>query len=535
MSATTGCSETLIKLGKAATISRPCDRRALVRSAPEECTPRWIHAAELLLMITGGRGLPVLGDYDFGALADFDCSLRQRRSDAPSLIIARHTSGRPAVLGSRDGAIYLGRFAERLAANLHIFLERLAAEHLPTPAIYGFCIHQRSRGDARKLANRLRAAENILASSPSDECWSDERWFIVQNRVAARAMEDVPALLTAAQAADVEIGLHDGRAEAMLVEDFQPVPHHAQYHTMAGVGELSIRITQDRRIEQALHYGDVGTEWAEWEAGELLVQRKRPFTELFSPTPELQEYLGARRIHRLDRFRRTEEDLRRTFAPDLWPVLVSLERDYGGLIAEDDFNTWNLHSTVPLVAPGYVAEVVPRGERITAINGHPMRQVGQIWSLLWLCVDRDGRFYITRSSGYELEAGGDDLDSTLLRLALDWKYERWRTDACLGAFLDPQDAARLIGELRGAIERRLDTFGHTYYEGPGFVLRHPKPVLGQKSYFHLVAGSAKRFCDVLRPLASAGQPVKVEQDNLSFPTEEEIALCVRARVLLSGG
>jgi hypothetical protein len=412
-------------------------------------------------------------------------------------------------------------------------LERLAAERLPAPAVYGFYIHQRSREDARKLANKLHVVENFAASSPFDECWSDERWFIVRNRVAARSLEDVPALLAAAQVVGVEIGLHDGRAAAMLVEEFQPVPRDAQYHTKAGVGELSIRITLDRRIEQALHYADVGTEWAEWEDGELLIQRKRPLTELFSPVSELQEYLTARRVHQLDRFRRTEEELRRIFAGDLWPVLASIERDYGGLIAEDDFNAWNLHSTVPLIAPGYLAEAVSKSDRITSINGHPMRQVGKVWSLLWLCVDRDGRFYLTRSSGYELEAGGDDLESTLLRLALDWKYERWRTDACLGGFLDPQDAARLIGELRGAIERKLDTFGHAYYEGPGFVLRHPKAVLGQKSFFHLVAGSAKRFSDALRPLTANGQPIKVEQDNLSFPTDDEIALCARSGVLLA--
>lgn len=526
-------SDALSQLGAAAVISRPHDRRALAKLAPPGCAPRWVEAAELLLQLTSGRGLPVLGDYDFGVLADFDCSPRQRRSDLPGLVIARHASGRPVVLASRDGAVYVGRFEQRLGASLRIFLERLAAERFPAPAVYGFRIHNRSRDDARKLANKIRVVENFAASSEHDHCWSDERWFVVQDRIAARSFDDLPTLLAAAEATGVEIGLHDGRADALLVEVYQPVPEEPQYHMKTGIGELSICATADRRIEQALHYGDIGTEWAEWSEGELLVQRKRPIVELFKPNPDLQEYLDARRIQRVDCFRRTEEHLRRLYGADLWPVLASLERDYGGLIAEDDLTYWALFHIKPLVAPGFMAETAPERERVGSIQGEQVHRVGTVRLDHQLCVDARGRFYITDDMRYDIEAGGDDLESTLLRLALDWKYERWRTDACLGGFLDPQDAARWIGELRGAIERKLDTFGHAYYEGQGFVLRHPKAVLGQKSFFHLVASSAKRFSDVLRPLTASGQPIKVEQDNLSFPTDEEIALCARSGVLLA--
>jgi hypothetical protein len=235
----------------------------------------------------------------------------------------------------------------------------------------------------------------------------------------------------------------------------------------------------------------------------------------------------------MDRFRRSEEDLRRIFGADLWPVLSSLERDHGGLIAEDDFSPWNLFSTAPLVAPGYLAETTPKEQRITDIQGKPVRQVGQIDSLLWLCVDEEGRFYVTRSLGYDLQAGGDDLESTFLRLAIDWKLRRWRTEACMGGFLQRADAERLLDSLRGTAERQLDTFGHTYHAGPGFVLRHRKPVLGQEPHFHCIAASLKRFCELLRPLATADRPVRVLQDTESFPTDEELAACARAGVVIS--
>lgn len=409
--------------------------------------------------------------------------------------------------------MYLGRYEKLLCKDLRAFLERLAAELFPVPAIHGFSIHWRTGDEAKKLATKLRAAENGAASAPHDECWSDDRWFIVRDRAAARRFEDLPALLDAARAAGVEIGLHDGRAEAMLVEDLQRVPSGAQLHQAVGIAEISIHIAEGRRIEQALHYGEVATERAEWEDGELLVQQTRPATELFAPIPELQEYLFARRIHRLARFRRSEEDLRRIFGAALWPVLSSMERDYGGLIAEDDFAPWSLLGVAPLVAPGYLAETVPGDQRIKDIQGKPVRQIGKVDKMRWLCVDEDGRFYVARSPGDDLEPGGDDLESTLLRLALDWKVQRWRTETSMGGFLQRADAERLLKELHGAAEPKLDTFGHTYHAGPGFVLRHRKAVLGLDPYHQLIATSIKRFCELLRPLSAEGQPVRVLQDT----------------------
>src|SRR5262249_15758075 len=129
-------SGALAKLGTTAPVTRRYDRRTLGKLAPPGCTPRWIEAADLLLDVVGGRGLPLLGEYDFGALADFDCAVRKRRLDAPSLVIGRHVSGRRIVLASGDGAIYTHDFHERLAGSLSVFLERIAAECYPTPAVY---------------------------------------------------------------------------------------------------------------------------------------------------------------------------------------------------------------------------------------------------------------------------------------------------------------------------------------------------------------------------------------------------------------
>lgn len=523
-------SEALRQLGQDSTVSRPSDLRALACLMPSNRPTYWVDAAELLVRLSGGRGLPRVDAYDFGVLADFAVSPPRQRSAAPCLVVARHRSGREVIMRSDNGAIYEGE--ERRGASLRIFLERLAAEIYPRRAEVGFAIHPRLH-DARRIANKLRITQNDAASSPYDECWADERWFVTQTRVAARRFEDVDLILDAALACDAEIGLHDGRAEALLVEADQPVVERARYHRRAGIAELSIRTTSDQRIEQSLHYGEVGTEWSEWGDGELLVQRKRPMTELFSPVPELQEYLHARRLQRLPQLQRSDVDLERVYGVDIWPVLRALERDYGGLIAEDALGAWASFHVEPLVAPGYVAETVKPEERVRTAHGEPVYEVGTVKLDRRLCVDEKGRFYITYPSGYDLEAGGDDLESTFLRLALDWKYERWRTDACLGGFLAPQDAARLIEALRGTIDHKLDTFGHAYYQGAGFVLRHPKPVVGQHSFFHLVATSTKRFCDIVRPLTKGGQPIRVEHDNLSFPTDEEIGACAKAGVLLS--
>ncbi|WP_437732117.1 hypothetical protein [Sorangium sp. So ce1335] len=533
MSAVQGFSEALCALAERAPIRRACDRRTLAKLAPPGCPPRWTEAADLLLALTQDRGLPLLGDYDFGALAEFDCSFRRHRSGPPDLVIARHASGRRVLLTQREGAVYLGRYEKRLCSDLRAFLERLAAELSPTPALAPFSIHWRAGDEARKLANKLRVAENGAASVPHDTCWSDDRWFIVRDRAAARRFEDLPALLAAARAAGAELGLHDGRAEAMLVEDLQRVPRGAQLHQAVGIAEISIKVAEGRRIEQALHYGDVATERAEWEDGELLVQRTRPATDLFAPIPELQEYLFARRIHRLDRFRRSEEDLRRLFGDDLWPVLSAVERDHGGVIAEDDFAPWSLLGVAPLIAPGYVAETVVGDQRIRDIQGKPVRQVGKVDKMRWLCIDEEGRCYVTGRLGDDLEPGGDDIASTLLRLALDWKLQRWRTEASMGGFLQREGAERLLKELHGAAERKLDTFGHTYHAGPGFMLRHRKAVLGLDPYFQLIATSTKRFCELLRPLAAAGRPVRVLQDTESFPTDEELAACAHAGVVIS--
>ena len=532
MGRTSSFSDALSHLGNSAAIRRPYDLRTLAKLAPASCPSRWTEAAELLLALTGGRGLPRLGDYDFGALADFDCSLRRHRWDPPDIVIAGHASGRRVVLTRKEGAVYLGKYEKLLGETLLVFLERLAAELLPAPAVHGFSIHTRSREDARKLARKVRAAENDAASVSHDGCWSDDRWFITRDRAAARRFEDLSELLAAAQAVGVELGLHDGRGEALLVDAFQPVPEGAQYRVMEGLGAISIRIAEGRRIEQALHYGEIGTEWAEWEDGELLIQRKRPVTEIFAPIPELEQYLFARRIQRIERFGRTEREMQAIFGPDLWPVLTSLERDYGGLVAEDDLTYWDLAHVMPLVAPGYIGETTPKNQRITSIQGQPVHQVGEIKSLLWLCVDEGGHFYVTGHHDYDLEAGGDDPQSTLLRFALDWKHERWRTDASIGAFLDRADAERLLAALRGVAEQKLDTFGHTYHAGPGFELRHRKAVLGSRPYWHLVADSAKRFCNLLRPIASEQRPVRAGTDNQSYPTEEELAQCARAGVAL---
>ncbi|KYG06063.1 hypothetical protein BE21_37040 [Sorangium cellulosum] len=533
MSAVQGFSEALCALAERAPIRRACDRRTLAKLAPPGCPPRWTEAADLLLALTQDRGLPLLGDYDFGALAEFDCSFRRHRSGPPDLVIARHASGRRVLLTQREGAVYLGRYEKRLCSDLRAFLERLAAELSPTPPLAHFSIHWRAGDEARKLANKLRAAENGAASALHDTCWSDDRWFIVRDRAAARRFEDLPALLAAARAAGAELGLHDGRAEAMLVEDLQRVPRGAQLHQAAGIAEISIEIAEGRRIVQALHYGDVATERAEWEDGELLVQRTRPATELFAPIPELQEYLFARRIHRLDRFRRSEEDLRRLFGGDLWPVLSAVERDHGGVIAEDDFAPWSLLGVAPLIAPGYVADTVAGDQRIRDIQGKPVRQVGKVDKMRWLCIDEEGRCYVTGSLGDDLEPGGDDIESALLRLALDWKLQRWRTEASMGGFLQREGAERVLKELHGAAERKLDTFGHTYHSGPGFMLRHRKAVLGLDPYFQLITSSTKRFCELLRPLAAAGRPVRVLQDTESFPTDEELAACAQAGVVIS--
>ncbi|WP_437925353.1 hypothetical protein WMF37_40825 [Sorangium sp. So ce291] len=114
----------------------------------------------------------------------------------------------------------------------------------------GFSIHVRAGDEARKLATKLRATENGAPSAPHDACWSDDRWFIVRERAAprrlaaARRLEDLPALLAVANAAGVEIGLHAGRAETILVEDLQRVRRGAQLCQAAGITEISIRIAE---------------------------------------------------------------------------------------------------------------------------------------------------------------------------------------------------------------------------------------------------------------------------------------------------
>ncbi|XYH98581.1 hypothetical protein ACMHYB_02120 [Sorangium sp. So ce1128] len=108
----------------------------------------------------------------------------------------------------------------------------------------GFSIQGRAGDEARKLATKLRATENGAASAPHDACWSDDRWFTVRDRAVARRLEDLPALLAAAYAADAEIGLHDDRAERMLVEDLQRVPRGAQLHQAVGSAEISTRLAE---------------------------------------------------------------------------------------------------------------------------------------------------------------------------------------------------------------------------------------------------------------------------------------------------
>ncbi|WP_437304471.1 hypothetical protein [Sorangium sp. So ce388] len=78
-------------------------------------------------------------------------------------------------------------------------------------------IHGRAGDKARKLATKLRATENGAASAPRNAWWSDDRWFIVRDRAAGCRLQDLPALLAAAHAADAEIGVRDGRGETMLV------------------------------------------------------------------------------------------------------------------------------------------------------------------------------------------------------------------------------------------------------------------------------------------------------------------------------
>lgn len=525
-------SEALARLGAAAAVRPIPDLAALARTAPPDCPPRWREAAELLLSVSGGRGLPVLGEYDFGALQSLDCSVRRHRWDPPDVVLARHASGRRLLLG-RDGSVYAEKVNRPLARSLIVFLERIAAELLPSPARYAFSIHVRDEHDARKLAKKLRVDELQEASTDHDPCWSDERWFIVRDRVAARSFSELGALLTAAGAAGVEIGLHDGRAEAMLVEGFQPVPEAAQYRITGGIAEISIRLVPGERIEQALHYGPEGTEWAEWESGELLVQRRTPTLEGFADLdPALQEYLFARRAQRLPRFQRTAEQLRACLGARAWESLIALERDHGGLITEDDLTVWNLFHVAPLVAPGYLAETTPAAQRITAVRGEPVCQVGLVEPNLWLCTDSAGRFYTTGLHDHDLQAAGDGIESSLLKLALDEKLRRRRTEASLGAFLERETAERLVAALGHAATQTLDTFGHRYLTGAGFDLRQRKAALGQSERWHLVADSVKRFLDVMRHIADARRPVRAGKDNLSFPTEDEITLCERSGVAL---
>ena len=524
-------SEALSRLGAGAVVRAAPDLATLARMAPPDCPPRWREAAELLLAVSGGRGLPVLGEYDFGPLQSFDCGIRRHRWDKPDVVIGRHTSGRRVVLG-RDGSVYLGKHERLLAKSLIAFLERIAAELSPTPARYAFSIHVRHKDDARKLARRLRVDESPAASTEHDPCWSDERWMITADRAAARRFDLLPDLLAAASAAGVEIGVHDGRAEAMLVEGLQPVPEAPQYRISTGLAAISIRLLPGERVEQALHYGEAGTEWAEWEAGEILVQRRTPSVEGFAH-PAVQAYLFARRAQRLPHLQRSEAELRAALGDRATEPVMALEREHGGLCTEDDFSVWNLFHVTPLVAPGLLAETLPAAERITAIRGEPVVQVGEVGPRLWLCVDRAGRFYTTGLHDFDLEAGGDDLESALRKLALDEEHRRRRTDASIGVFLEGPDAERLSAALGPAATCALDTFGHRYLTGAGFDLRHRKAALGQPARWHLVADSARGLSDLLRRIVDPRRPLRARHDSLSFPTEEELSLCARAGIALS--
>ncbi len=531
--------------------------RQLLRDAPitargsaadlargRDLSPKARHALEALVAWTG-HGLPKVGDWDFAALLEGE-TVALDAAGPPCLVIARSIGGAKVLLRQRGFGVFaydksvvrergflptaliaheLRLGMTRAAPSLLDFLERLAVELQPSPALGWWSTFMRPRDKRRTaLAKRLGVAPAPIAG----DLYSDDRFYIGPHGIGLRDSEALEELLRAASTVGVELHLWapaathpfvvaNGELEALSTRSYK---HEADWAQLSAVVDGGL-------AEQTLTVGGVVVQRVSWLDGQAEIERLPcSFPSTWWADPVVGDYLQRRHALTLEAFRGGDAA---SFPASLEDTVRAIEDEAGGLVALDDLRPWRLIAVRPLIAPLHLARALPAESFRRTVMGVPLWVVGEIGTVHQLALDEQGRWYRVHRFHAELEPAGDDVLSTLRLAALDDRRARSRHARSVALFIDDDTLARIEAGLTQPPDVALDTWALRCREGDGFELRTRKSTLG--SAWPTPHELYVDHVDVLLRLvanAPGETPMEIAHDDKLFLPDEDIARCKAA-------